>query len=73
MLILFSAFAAIGATLTVVVIVAWYRGLLPILCQYFETIGDIVAGKEIIVHKITLEELFDYYDEDAEEDEEDED
>lgn len=69
MLILFSAFAAMGATLSVVIVVAWYRGLLPILEQYLETMGDIVSGKEIIVHKITLEELLEYY-EDEDEDEE---
>jgi hypothetical protein len=71
MLILFSLFAAMGATLSVVIVVAWYRGLLFILGQYLETMGDIVAGKDIIVHKISLEELLEYYEE--EEDDEDDD
>lgn len=70
MLILFSLFAAIGATLSVVIIIAWYRGLLFIFGQYLETMGDIVTGKEIIVHKISIEELLEYY---TEEDDEDDD
>lgn len=69
MLILFSLFAAMGATLSVVIVVAWYRGLLPILEQYLETMGDIVAGKDIIVHKISLEELLDMYDDEEDEEE----
>ncbi|MEC8306532.1 MAG: hypothetical protein VXZ72_01580 [Chlamydiota bacterium] len=69
MLILFSIFAAMGATLTVVIVVAWYRGLLPILEQYLETMGDIVAGKDIIVHRISIEELIEFYDEEEDEDE----
>ena len=46
MLILFSAFAAIGATFTVIMIVAWYRGLSDIMWQYIQTMGDIVSGKD---------------------------
>ena len=70
MIILFSLFAAMGATLSVVIVVAWYRGLLPILGQYLETMGDIVAGKDIIVHSISIEQILELYDEedDAEDD-----
>jgi|11_taG_2_1085331.scaffolds.fasta_scaffold57051_2 hypothetical protein len=68
MLILFSVFAAIGATLSIVILVAWYRGLLPLLGQYLETIGDIVAGKDIIIHTISVEELLEFYDEEGDED-----
>ena len=70
MLILFSLFAAIGATITLIVLVAWYRGLLPILASYIETMGDILAGKDIIIHRISLDEFLDEYLED--EDDEDE-
>lgn len=69
MLILFSLFAAIGATISLVALVAWYRGLLPLLMSYVETMGDILSGREIIVHHISLQELLDEYDDD--EDEED--
>ena len=63
MLILFSAFSAIGATFTVIMIVAWYRGLFDIIWQYIQTMGDIVSGKDVIVHRISIEELLeDIYD-----------
>ena len=46
-------------------IVAWYRGLSDIMWQYIQTMGDIVSGKDVIVHRISIEELFeDIYDDD---------
>lgn len=69
MTILFTFLASIGMTVLIVTAVAWYRGLLPILKQYMDTLGDIVSGKEIIIHTISIEELYEFYDD--EEDEED--
>lgn len=71
MIILFSLFAAMGATLSVVIVVAWYRGLLPILEQYLETMGDIVAGKDIIIHSISIEDILELYDDEEDDTEDD--
>ena len=73
MLILFSLFAALGATVSITVLIAWYRGFLPLLMSYLDTVGDIVSGEEIIVHYISLQELLDEYSDEDEEEEDEED
>jgi len=67
---LVSLLTTIGSAVCIVAIVAWYRGLLDILVQYVETMGDILTGKEIIVHRISLEELLECYDDEDDEDDE---
>jgi hypothetical protein len=69
-MILFAILAAIGGTVCVVVLVAWYRGLFDVITQYIETMGDILTGKEIIVHRISIEELLECYDDEDDEDDE---
>ena len=68
LLVLFSLFAAVGGMFAVVAVIAWYRGLLPVLYQFFETMSDIVAGREILIHRISVEELIELYEEDDDED-----
>lgn len=68
LLIIFALLASIGGVFVVAFIVAWYRGLLSLVLAHLDTLGDILTGREIIIHKITLEELMEYYDEDDEDD-----